>query len=335
MVPLARHGRIVHRGRALDPGSGRVYSPVAEATRKGRRDPRPGSGVRNDGQHPLREREHPGRTGGRAPRGPPRARRGEPDQGGLRPAGRDGHGGADDRPRRPDADAGPHRRPCARQGDPPRPVRHQRRPAQLHDGKRRRAHEGDAVCGASPPCAMPGERTGGWPMRWKTASSSAPASSSPASPSPRPAGTPTSARGPPASNVITCACQCLHPSSSDESPTASTSADAPPATSFARVRTRSRSWPGAGSRRRPTRSGTPSTRRVRSGPSARRRRRAGPTCSPTPTSRRRSIRAVTNGVRTIEHGNLLDAEAAKAMADHGAYLVPTSVTYRALHEHGR
>ena len=47
------------------------------------------------------------------------------------------------------------------------------------------------------------------------------------------------------------------------------------------------------------------------------------------------IRAVTNGVRTIEHGNLLDAEAARVMAEHGAYLVPTSVTYRALHEHGR
>ena len=36
-------------------------------------------------------------------------------------------------------------------------------------------------------------------------------------------------------------------------------------------------------------------------------------------------------MRTIEHGNLLDAEAAKVMADHGAFLVPTSVTYRALH----
>ena len=47
------------------------------------------------------------------------------------------------------------------------------------------------------------------------------------------------------------------------------------------------------------------------------------------------IRAVTNGVRTIEHGNLLDAQAAQAMAEHGAYLVPTSVTYRALHERGR
>lgn len=47
------------------------------------------------------------------------------------------------------------------------------------------------------------------------------------------------------------------------------------------------------------------------------------------------IRAVENGVRTIEHGNLLDAEAAKVMAEHGAYLVPTSVTYRALRDHGR
>src|SRR5262249_21774605 len=36
-------------------------------------------------------------------------------------------------------------------------------------------------------------------------------------------------------------------------------------------------------------------------------------------------RAVECGVRTIEHGNLIDAGAAKAMAEHGAFLVPTLV----------
>jgi imidazolonepropionase-like amidohydrolase len=38
-------------------------------------------------------------------------------------------------------------------------------------------------------------------------------------------------------------------------------------------------------------------------------------------------RAVTAGVRTIEHGNLIDAAAAGLMAERGAYLVPTLVTY--------
>jgi imidazolonepropionase-like amidohydrolase len=46
-------------------------------------------------------------------------------------------------------------------------------------------------------------------------------------------------------------------------------------------------------------------------------------------------RAVRAGVRTIEHGNLLDAETAKLMAERGAILVPTLVTYRALDELGR
>lgn len=45
-------------------------------------------------------------------------------------------------------------------------------------------------------------------------------------------------------------------------------------------------------------------------------------------------RAVRCGVRTIEHGNLVDAEAAQVMAAHGAYAVPTLVTYRALVEQG-
>ena len=47
------------------------------------------------------------------------------------------------------------------------------------------------------------------------------------------------------------------------------------------------------------------------------------------------IRAVQNGVRTIEHGNLLNLEAAKVMKAHDAFLVPTNVTYRALHKHGK
>jgi imidazolonepropionase-like amidohydrolase len=46
------------------------------------------------------------------------------------------------------------------------------------------------------------------------------------------------------------------------------------------------------------------------------------------------IRAVRCGVRTIEHGNLVDAEAARVMAEHGAIAVPTLVTYRALVEQG-
>tara|TARA_B100001123_G_scaffold372636_1_gene436675 strand:- start:111 stop:1073 length:963 start_codon:yes stop_codon:yes gene_type:complete len=45
-------------------------------------------------------------------------------------------------------------------------------------------------------------------------------------------------------------------------------------------------------------------------------------------------RAVECGVRTIEHGNLLDEEVAGVMADKGAYLVPTLVTYEALSEEG-
>jgi imidazolonepropionase-like amidohydrolase len=41
-------------------------------------------------------------------------------------------------------------------------------------------------------------------------------------------------------------------------------------------------------------------------------------------------RAVQCGVRTIEHGNLVDREAAEVMRAHGAYAVPTLVTYDAL-----
>jgi imidazolonepropionase-like amidohydrolase len=45
-------------------------------------------------------------------------------------------------------------------------------------------------------------------------------------------------------------------------------------------------------------------------------------------------RAVQCGVRTIEHGNLVDAEAARVMADLGAIAVPTLVTYEALANEG-
>ena len=44
--------------------------------------------------------------------------------------------------------------------------------------------------------------------------------------------------------------------------------------------------------------------------------------------------AVGNGVRTIEHGNLLDAEAAALMAERGAYLVPTLICYEAMKRRG-
>lgn len=44
--------------------------------------------------------------------------------------------------------------------------------------------------------------------------------------------------------------------------------------------------------------------------------------------------AVTNGVRSIEHGNLLDRPTADVMAEHDAVLVPTLVTYLAMSERG-
>ncbi len=46
------------------------------------------------------------------------------------------------------------------------------------------------------------------------------------------------------------------------------------------------------------------------------------------------IHAVINGVRSIEHGNLIDDEAAEIMANHKAVLVPTLITYAAMAEHG-
>ncbi len=44
--------------------------------------------------------------------------------------------------------------------------------------------------------------------------------------------------------------------------------------------------------------------------------------------------AVDNGVRSIEHGNLLDAGTAEAMKAAGAYLVPTLATYDAMERRG-
>ena len=41
-----------------------------------------------------------------------------------------------------------------------------------------------------------------------------------------------------------------------------------------------------------------------------------------------------SGVRSIEHGNLIDGETAALIASSGAYLVPTLVTYEALSEEG-
>lgn len=46
------------------------------------------------------------------------------------------------------------------------------------------------------------------------------------------------------------------------------------------------------------------------------------------------VHSVANGVRTIEHGNLLDADSASRMAEHGAFLVPTLITYDALRRRG-
>jgi len=43
---------------------------------------------------------------------------------------------------------------------------------------------------------------------------------------------------------------------------------------------------------------------------------------------------VVAGVRSIEHGNLLDWPTAKLMASHGTFLVPTLVTYEKLHDDG-
>ncbi len=51
-------------------------------------------------------------------------------------------------------------------------------------------------------------------------------------------------------------------------------------------------------------------------------------------SPRAVTRAVQAGVRSIEHGNLIDEATARVMKSHGAYLVPTLSTYTALAEEG-
>jgi len=45
-------------------------------------------------------------------------------------------------------------------------------------------------------------------------------------------------------------------------------------------------------------------------------------------------RAVKYGVRSIEHGNLIDDQAAKLMAERDAILVPTNIIYHSLLKHG-
>ena len=45
--------------------------------------------------------------------------------------------------------------------------------------------------------------------------------------------------------------------------------------------------------------------------------------------------AVRNGVKCIEHGNLMDEETAQVMLEHDAWLVPTLVTYMGMASEGR
>jgi imidazolonepropionase-like amidohydrolase len=47
------------------------------------------------------------------------------------------------------------------------------------------------------------------------------------------------------------------------------------------------------------------------------------------------VHAVENGVRTIEHGNLMDAPTARLVAEHDAFLVPTLAAYDAMDRRGR
>ncbi|MEP7207383.1 MAG: amidohydrolase family protein [Casimicrobiaceae bacterium] len=46
-------------------------------------------------------------------------------------------------------------------------------------------------------------------------------------------------------------------------------------------------------------------------------------------------RAVEAGVRTIEHGNLIDEPTARLMAKEGRYLIPNLIAYKNLKEHGK
>jgi len=50
---------------------------------------------------------------------------------------------------------------------------------------------------------------------------------------------------------------------------------------------------------------------------------------------RSTVHAVECGVRCIEHGNLVDAAAARVMAKHGAFMVPTLVCYEESALHGK
>jgi imidazolonepropionase-like amidohydrolase len=52
-------------------------------------------------------------------------------------------------------------------------------------------------------------------------------------------------------------------------------------------------------------------------------------------SPRAVTRAVQAGVRSIEHGNLIDEATAREMKRHGTYFVPTLATYAALAEEGQ
>lgn len=45
--------------------------------------------------------------------------------------------------------------------------------------------------------------------------------------------------------------------------------------------------------------------------------------------------SVRNGVRSIEHGNLMDRETAELMASHGSYLVPTLIAFDAMDRRGK
>lgn len=63
-------------------------------------------------------------------------------------------------------------------------------------------------------------------------------------------------------------------------------------------------------------------------------RAAGIYCMAHAYTPRAIMRAARAGVRSIEHGNLLDQEAADVMRECGTYLVPTLVTYQALASEG-
>jgi imidazolonepropionase-like amidohydrolase len=97
--------------------------------------------------------------------------------------------------------------------------------------------------------------------------------------------------------------------------------------------TRSRSCPRAAWPRPPTRSTRWAIRCMRPAPSSMRPRPATPMFWRTPTRPRRSA-ARWCGVRSIEHGNLIDAPTAALMAARGAYAVPTLITYEALARDG-